>query len=410
MDAHFDNTVYHPSFGPGENLASMAGSFFHETMSHFQEMAHEYNLPDDVVQEAVHGACDFMHMDDLQIKPDNQTCVYTHNPTTLQDDVLGFSREQMLEMGVHDSKTLSLICTHEAAHCALQYLSSSHELSNWQEELSCDAFMGVRAAVEDIDTAKVEETLRNSPLSGTHPNGDLRVKYIEIGRQIGEELKSHDVPVTAENIMARLDDYIKQDAHEIFKLEAIVNEQINRDQGLAYADGDGEQKGYTQADINRHISKAKHDMGHEESLMRHCKYMIESKIRMGEPCGSEKYEYEMARRRYNEAKDDLWKWEHTHAEESKSFMDDTTIHEYSESEKLHSYTQNDVDAAYAEAERRERIWRNAHDKTDKVKTEFGSRSYEYEQAKKAEDEAARDMRAAEAKYQVIADKVYKNRI
>lgn len=406
MDAHFDNTVPHPSFGLGENVASLANSFFHETLSHFQTMAHEYNLPDDVVQDAVHEACDFMHMDDLQITPDSRTGVYTHNPTTFQDDVLGFSRDQMLEMGVHDGKTLSLICTHEAAHCALQYLSNTHELSNWQEELSCDAFMGVRAAVEGIDTAKVEDTLRNSTLSGTHPHGDLRVKYIEIGRQIGEDLKSHDIPVTVENIMARLDDYIKQDAHELFKLEAIVNEQINKNQGVAHTNGVEDQRSYTQEEINRHISKAKHDMGHEESLMRHCKYMIESKTRMGEPCSSEKSEFEMARHRYNEAKDDLWKWEHTHAEESKGFMDDTAVHEYSESEKLYSYTQNDVDAAYAEAERKGRIWRDAHKKTDKVKAKYGSKSDEYEQAKKAEDEAAREMRDAEAKYNAIADKVY----
>lgn len=402
MDAHFDNTVYHPSFGPGENLASMANSFFHETLSHFQEMAHEYNLPDDVVQEAVHGACDFMHMDDLQIKPDNQTCVYTHNPATLQDDVLGFSKEQMLEMGVHDSKTLSLICTHEAAHCALQYLSSTHELSNWQEELSCDAFMGVRAAVEGIDTAKVEETLRNSPLSGTHPNGNLRLKYIEIGRQIGEDLKSHDIPVTAENIMARLDDYIKQDAQEIFKLEAIVNEQINRNQGLAYADGEGDQKGYTQAEINRHISKAKHDMGHEESLMRHCKYMIESKIRMGEPCGSEKCEYEMARRRYNEAKDDLWKWEHTHAEESKSFLDDTDNLEFGESGESHSYTMRDLETANKNTDEKLDAWNRAHSETGRCKSKYGVNSLQYEQAQKAENKAKAEYEKAREEYKHIS--------
>lgn len=401
MDAHFDNTVTHQSFGLGENVASLANSFFHETLSHFQEMAHEYNLPDDVVQKAVHEACDFMHMDDLQIKPDNQTGVYTHNPSTLQDDVLGFSREQMLEMGVHDGKTLSLICTHEAAHCALQYLSSTHELSNWQEELSCDAFVGVRAAIEDIDTAKVEETLCNTLHSGTHPSGELRVKYIEIGRQIGEDLKNHDIPVTADNIMARLDEHIERDAQEIFKQEAIVNELINQNERSAYSDGEHDQKGYTQSEINRHISKAKHDMAHEESLMRHAKYMIESKIRMGEPCSSEKYDYEMARRRYIEAKDELWKWEHTHAEEPRSFIDESSVHEFGESVTFHSYTMHDLDVAKRNADEKLDAWNRAHAATGRCE----ANSMEYQQAKASEAKAKAEYEKATAEYNRIARSV-----
>ena len=230
MDSHFDPNAFHPSF-TSDTGTHLSGNVFSMTLSHFHQMAHEYNLPDDVVQDAVHGACDFLKMDDLEIKQAGQVGVFTHNPQTLNDDVLGFNRQQMLDMGVHDGKTLSLICTHEAAHCMLQYLSSTHELSNWQEELSCDAFMGVRAAVEGIDTGKVEDTLRNMQTSTTHPNGELRLRYLEIGKQIGEDLKSHDIPVTTDNIMARLSEYVSNDAELIFKQEAIVNELANKNGG-----------------------------------------------------------------------------------------------------------------------------------------------------------------------------------
>lgn len=217
MDAHFDTSVFHSSFDFNHMV-------FTNVLDHFHDMVHEYNLPDDVVQSALHDACNFMHMDNLDVQPDKCTGVYTNNPTTLEDDILGFSRDQMLQMGIHDQQSLSLVCTHEVAHCMLQYLSDTHQLSNWQEELSCDAFMGVRAAVEGIDTHSVEKYLSEEMPSPTHPNGELRLKYIEIGKEIGEELNSHGIPVTTENIMARLHDHIQEDATEIFKQEAIVNE------------------------------------------------------------------------------------------------------------------------------------------------------------------------------------------
>lgn len=237
MNAHFDTSVYHPTF-------DFNHAVYTDALGHFHNLAHEYNLPDDVVQSAVHSACIFMQMNDLDIKMDNSTGVYTHDPTTLNDDVLGFSRDQMLQMGIHDEQSLSLICTHEVAHCMLQYLSQTHQLSNWQEELSCDAFMGVRAAIEGIDTHSVEESLGRETPSPTHPNGELRMKYIEIGKEIGEDLKAHGIPVTADNILARLNDHIKEDATEIFKQEAIVNEiAMQQMQSEVYHGATGESTG-----------------------------------------------------------------------------------------------------------------------------------------------------------------------
>lgn len=226
MDVHFDSTIGHPTFDYNHELHGeisnheLPNSFF----DHFIQMAHEYSLPDDTVISAMHGACDFLHINDMAVVHDDSTCVYPNDPTTLNDDILGFSREQMMEMGIHDAQSLSLICTHEAAHCLLQYLSCTHQLSNWQEELTCDAFMGVRAAIEGISTSSVERSLGDGTDSPTHPNGSLRLRYIEIGKQIGEDLSTHNLPATAENILARLNDYLENDASLIYKQEAIVNE------------------------------------------------------------------------------------------------------------------------------------------------------------------------------------------
>lgn len=271
MDAHFDTSAYHPSF-------DFNHAVYTDALGHFHNMVHEYNLPDDVVQTALHDACGFMHMNDLSIQMDGSTGVYTNDPTTLNDDVLGFSREQMLNMGIHDEQSLSLICTHEVAHCMLQYLSQTHQLSNWQEELSCDAFMGVRAAVEGIDTHTVEESLGHETPSPTHPNGELRLKYIEIGKEIGEDLKVHGIPVTAENILARLDDHIKEDATEIFKQEAIVNEiamqqmQMNGYHGFEESSGN---EVAAHVEDNAEHNSGFHGITYTESEIRERRHRVE---------------------------------------------------------------------------------------------------------------------------------------
>ena len=73
-------------------------------------------------------------------------------------------------------------------------------------------------------------------------------------------------------------------------------------------DKDPSFKGYTQSEINSRISKAKHEMGMQESNMRHRLHMMKSKARMNEPYSYEEYQYNQARRAYNEAASELNKW------------------------------------------------------------------------------------------------------
>lgn len=401
MDAHFDPTVYHPSFGPQNPDFHLSDNVFTHTLSHFHQAFHEYGLPDDVVENAVHEACDFLHMNDLDIQGAKLTGVYVNDPTTLGDDVLGFNRQQLLDMGVHDEKTLSLICTHEAAHCLLQYLSSTHSLTNWQTELSCDAFMGVRAAVEGLDIETVKATLSDTEASPTHPDGQLRLHYIDVGKHIGEDLKSHGIPVTADNIMERLSAYLQEDAGQILHQEVIAHEIAAEHGGGDHHLDSGEQRGYTREEINRKISKAKLEMAREEANMRHLRHMINSKADMGEPNSAEALSFKSAHDRYIKAKDDLWKWEHTHAEAPKGFVDvdESAV----DSDSIHGYTsksaQADMDAAKAEMKKWE-------DKGLKGCPAWNRAKANYDQAEKAKNIAE----ANEAKQDAINKRLEAERL
>ena len=396
MDSHFDPTVYHPSFESQNGDFLLFGNVFHHTLSHFHQMFHDYSLPDDVVEKAVHGACNFLHMDDLDIKGAKMTGVFVNDPTTLNDDVLGFNRQQMLDLGVHDEKTLSLICTHEAAHCLLQNLSSTHYLTNWQTELSCDAFMGVRAAVEGLSLDKVKATLGDTKASTTHPGGEMRLDYLEHGWKIGEELKSRDIPVTADKIMERISTYLQKDASVILQQEVVAHELAEEHRGKSNLLDDGEQKGYTREEINRKISKAKLDMAREESNMCHWRHMTNSKADMGEPNSVEASAYKSAHDRYIKAKDDLWKWEHTHAEVPKGFVDvdESAV----DTDSFHGYTLTDLENAKTVADTKLENWRTAHKKTESCKKD----SEEYEKAKNEEKAALTEYNDAKKDYEDIA--------
>ena len=56
MDAHIDTTAYHPTF-------DFNHAVYTDALGHFHNIAHEYSLPDDVVETALHDACGFLHLD-----------------------------------------------------------------------------------------------------------------------------------------------------------------------------------------------------------------------------------------------------------------------------------------------------------------------------------------------------------
>lgn len=196
--------------------------------------------------------------------------------------------------------------------------------------------------------------------------------------------------------MSRLDEHFKQDAQEIYKREAIVNEIINqKNKEVHFADSE-EQKGYTRAEINRNISKARMDMLHEESQIRHCEAMIRSKISAGDPYNSYKYELESASHRYKKAKDDLWKWEHMQADEQKGIIN----LDINDSESFHSYsTISEVNRAQAEADYKHNVYKAKNREMERCRSQYGTDSYEYRKAKSEFDKAESEFKEAKANYE-----------
>lgn len=223
-------------------------NFISDVCSYFKNLFSETKLEDETIRTAVHSACDFFSIEDLPIKYTEHTSVFTNSPDTLCDDILGIGKQQLLDMGIDNENALTLICTHEIGHCLLQQMSSDNIVSGWTEELSCDAFMGCRSVIDNIDTTEVENSIKDEPGNLTQPNGDLRLRYIEIGKKIGEDLMNHDIPITSQNIMDRLVDFLKDDSSLITSQEDLFCTESNSSTLLGY-DSPKEEKVFADPNI-----------------------------------------------------------------------------------------------------------------------------------------------------------------
>ena len=298
-------------------------------------------LSDDMIVQSVQEASDFFNIENpMLIAEDFTTGVYPNMDMTVMDDILIFNREQLLDMGITEKEGLDLVMTHEGAHRALQGLDLGFD--SHQEELCCDFMAGVRAGLNGIDVSQMENSLVDTPVSDSHPGGADRVDSIENGVQFAQEYmqKYGQAPSFNECL-----DYFTGEA----ELDDLApNSQINlrhdhnsatfaayRDSGestgsAAFVDSDYDGdpsalKGYTQSEINSHMSKAEHEMRCQESNMRHREYMMKSKARMGEPFDSEEHQFNVAKRKWEEAKAEYNKWKYTKPD-IKGFVNDADWH------------------------------------------------------------------------------------
>lgn len=303
MDAHFDNTIYHPSFLEHEN--DVTKSFFDFSFGHFMQMAHEYSLPDDVVDSAVHRAWDFMNLQEIPVVHDSLTSLYPNNPHTYSDDVFGINVEQLKDLGIHDENSLSLICTHEAGHRVTQLLLHSGHITTWESELTSDALMGFRAAAEHIDTTVVSKSLQGADCP-THPGGDLREHYLEIGKEIWNELDKDNIKPTMDNFLSRLDEHLKMDRSSIIARESVFHtNSINNSDNF---------NGYTSSEIEYNKNQAQNKIDHLKSVIRDATTIAGHKASAGEPHNSEDYTIRTAKSELDQAIKDKNKWasEHPH--------------------------------------------------------------------------------------------------
>ena len=289
MDPHFDFNTFHPTFVNGTHDFSDHGLGhvgLGGLMDDFMARAREYSFPADVVNAAAAGALNFFNHPDLPIFDYKETGVFCNNPYTYFDDAMGFSRDQLHSMGINTQESLSLVFTHEIGHCFTQLLLASGQITRWESELISDSFMGARAQLEGLSTDAVYHSFDNSHDSDTHPGGDLRHEFIEIGREIVKEMNYKQIPFTYDGYMARLGDHLRAHHDEISSREA---EQQRIAHQQAANQPQPTQMCYTQDEINQHLREAQNKIDHLKSVIRDHTHIMENRVKAKLPCDSEKY-------------------------------------------------------------------------------------------------------------------------
>lgn len=283
-------------------------------------------LSDDMIVQSVQEASDFFNIENpMLIAEDFTTGVCPNMDMTPMDDILIFNREQLLDMGITEKEGLDLVMTHEGAHRALQGLNLG--FNSHQEELCCDFMAGVRAGLNSIDVSQMEDSLADTPVSDSHPGGADRVDSIENGVQFAQDYMERygHAPSFSECLDfftgdAELEDFspsqITLRPEHGTSVFAAYTDSGESTGSAAFVDNDLDAsnpsfKGYTQSEINSRMSKAEHEMRCQESNMRHRESMMKSKARMGEPYESEEHQFNVAKRKWEEAKAEYNKWKYT---------------------------------------------------------------------------------------------------
>lgn len=222
-------------------------------------------LPDEMVVNAVTRACDFFGIPEVPIINAQGVCVWPNESDTLNDDVFGFNREQLMNLGISGEDSLTLIYTHECAHRTLQGAYND----SWEEELACDFFAGIHAGLDDINIDNFEAALGSTPGGDTHPNGALRANFIEYGQQVAQELSARGIEPTFDNCLARLNEHIEEKGGLITEYRAQF-ESMPSDAASALADGSdihftGEAKNATMADVEWYEHQARISSGSEQA-------------------------------------------------------------------------------------------------------------------------------------------------
>lgn len=194
----------------------------------------DFLLPDEMVSDAIHRACDFFNLPDAPFVDDTSVCVWPQDINTVSDDVFGFSRQQMMEMGISGEDSLALVYTHECAHRALQDNST---LTDKEQELACDFFAGIHAGAENIDASPLMDALGDTPESDSHPSGEIRAEVIGFGKETAEEMLAQGVPLTFENCMERFENYLN--GHDLSDSLADPAPSHNLTHGEALSFGSG---------------------------------------------------------------------------------------------------------------------------------------------------------------------------
>ena len=187
----------------------------------------DYILPDEMVVEAVKSSCDFFGLPEVPVVNSDGSCVWPNDSSTVDDDVFGFNRQELMTLGIKGYDSLTMVYTHECAHRALQQVAA--ELDPWEHELACDYFAGIHAALRGLNTDNFETALCCTKGSNSHPAGVLREEFIEYGKEVVEEMKARNIKPSFSNCLERFNqhlidrsDFIEECREQVISLNPII--------------------------------------------------------------------------------------------------------------------------------------------------------------------------------------------
>ena len=308
--------------GYAENQMLEQGLFTEAWLQDVHQLYGE-SLSYETISQAVEDACDFFHIEEPAIiKEDWTTGVYPNNDFTLQDDILIFNREQLLDMGISGKDGLDLVMTHEGTHRVLQGIEHL-EFDSHQEELCCDYMAGVRAGLNGIDVSQMENSLMYTPESETHPAGVERVESIEAGVRFAQQYYAEYNMAPTFNEC--LDNFCEINEIEQGEPKTPIEEcnpsglntfHSSESTGtIAFVDSDIDEnntsfKGYTKEEISREMSKAEKEQRYHESQMRHHQNMAKHGLDESNT-KSHLREASIHQRKAIDAKEEYLKWKYT---------------------------------------------------------------------------------------------------
>lgn len=207
-----------------------------------------------MVLNAVHRACDFFDIPEVPVINSEGTCVWPNGTTTYEDDVFGFNREQLQELGVSGEDSLTLIYTHECAHRTLQgFLNDA-----WEEELACDFFAGLHAGMKGIDLNNFEASLGITEGGATHPCGALRAEFIEYGKQVAQEMQDRNIEPTYDNCIEHLNQHLTDKQELITEYRSRIDPDYDpTKQPIAEAKGLVNDKAWNEKQAQNNFENAK---------------------------------------------------------------------------------------------------------------------------------------------------------
>lgn len=191
-----------------------------------QKFSTLFNMSMEDITKGIQSACDFFGLEypdmvyNLSNQPKGGTMVYNMDTSTDADDILCYDLRQLMSLGMTNKESFTLIMTHECAHRFFQGRKfPGINNGQWEQELACDFFIGVRSIIEQLDVRRVAEGLGRTAGADTHPEGQLRYQAIMEGQNAVMHLIANNIPLTLQNFMICFENYRQVIEPTIYKKE-----------------------------------------------------------------------------------------------------------------------------------------------------------------------------------------------